>query len=42
MATLSEHDKAILNCVFNPNLPLDEVVSQPIKELKGIDGKIVN
>lgn len=24
MATLSEHDKAVLTCVFNPNLPIEE------------------
>lgn len=24
MPQLSEHDRAVLNCVFNPNLPLDQ------------------
>lgn len=32
---LSEHDKAILNCVFNPNLPLEEAIVHPQEELKG-------
>ncbi|KAJ8923319.1 hypothetical protein NQ315_001877 [Exocentrus adspersus] len=26
-AELSKHDSAILNCVFNPNLPLEEAVA---------------
>nr|CAI5870270.1 unnamed protein product [Callosobruchus analis] len=33
---LSAHDKAILNCVFNPNLPLEEVAELPKEELKDI------
>ncbi|KAJ8949332.1 hypothetical protein NQ314_008252, partial [Rhamnusium bicolor] len=35
MSQLSEHDKAILNCVFNPNLPLEEATLQPPEELQG-------
>lgn len=35
MTALSTHDKAVLNCIFNPNLPLDQVydeeLSAPIK-----------
>ncbi|KAJ8983950.1 hypothetical protein NQ317_008652 [Molorchus minor] len=35
MAQLSYHDRAILNCIFNPNLPLEEAsVLQPTEELK--------
>ncbi|KAF2893708.1 hypothetical protein ILUMI_12465 [Ignelater luminosus] len=38
MAQLSVHDKAVLNCIFNPNLPLDQVydeeLSAPIKDIE--------
>ncbi|GJQ81758.1 hypothetical protein Trydic_g305 [Trypoxylus dichotomus] len=38
MADLSVHDKAILNCIFNPNLPLedcyDENLSEEIKDVE--------
>lgn len=34
-AELSEHDKAVLNCVFNPNLPLEEATIQVQEELQG-------
>ncbi|KAJ8959038.1 hypothetical protein NQ318_022293 [Aromia moschata] len=33
MSALSEHDKAVLNCVFNPHLPLEEAILQPQEEL---------
>ncbi|KAK9739318.1 Tetratricopeptide repeat [Popillia japonica] len=40
MAELSTHDKAILNCIFNPNLPLtdcyEEELNEEIKDI-GID-----
>lgn len=32
---LNSHDKAILNCVFNPHLPLEEAISGIEEELKG-------
>ncbi|XP_018561186.1 tetratricopeptide repeat protein 36 homolog [Anoplophora glabripennis] len=31
---LSEHDTAVLNCVFNPNLPLEEATMLPQEELQ--------
>ncbi|RZC33296.1 tetratricopeptide repeat protein 36 -like [Asbolus verrucosus] len=34
MAELSEHDKAILNCVFNPNLPLSETTIEEPESLE--------
>lgn len=38
MAELSQHDKAILNCVFNPNLPLlDESGESEIIEGKRVE-----
>lgn len=35
-AQLSTRDRAILNCVFNPNLPLEEATIQITEELKGM------
>lgn len=32
---LGARDKAILNCVFNPHLPLEEAINDVIEELKG-------
>ncbi|KAI4457140.1 hypothetical protein MML48_8g00008434 [Holotrichia oblita] len=38
MAQLSTHDKAILNCIFNPNLPLTDCYEEELsEEIKGID-----
>lgn len=38
MATnLTEHDKAVLNCVFNPHLPLEDAYDEALEEeLKGM------
>lgn len=30
MAQLTPHDKAILNCVFNPSLPLNEAYEEEL------------
>ena len=30
MSQLSSHDKAVLNCLFNPNLPLDQAYSEEL------------
>lgn len=38
MAQLSTHDKAILNCIFNPNLPLTDCYEEELSE--EIKGKI--
>lgn len=36
MLSLSDHDKAVLNCVFNPHLPLEQAYEEEdIPELKG-------
>lgn len=35
MAQLTARDKAILNCVFNPSLPLDEAYEEEL------DGSII-
>lgn len=35
MVSLSEHDRAVLNCVFNPNLPLDDAYDEELPNLKG-------
>ncbi|KAF5292717.1 hypothetical protein FQR65_LT11185 [Abscondita terminalis] len=32
MSQLSTHDKAVLNCIFNPNLPLDEVYKEELSD----------
>lgn len=32
---LSSRDKAILTCVFNPHLPLEEVITNVKEELRG-------
>lgn len=32
---LGERDKTILNCVFNPNLPLEEAIVQNPEEIQG-------
>lgn len=32
---LSSRDKAILNCVFNPHLPLEDAIKDIKEELKG-------
>lgn len=32
---LSERDKTILNCVFNPHLPLEEAIEENSQELQG-------
>lgn len=40
MAELSTHDKAILNCIFNPNLPLTDCYEEELNE--EIKGKIDN
>lgn len=34
-AELSARDKAVLNCVFNPHLPLEEAINDVEEELKG-------
>lgn len=36
MMSLSDHDKAVLKCVFNPNLPLDDAYDEELPNLKGI------
>lgn len=35
MSKLSDHDKAVLSCVFNPNLPLEEVINEQRENLEG-------
>lgn len=35
VAELGARDKAILNCIFNPHLPLEEAISDVIDDLKG-------
>ncbi|XP_031354339.1 tetratricopeptide repeat protein 36 homolog [Photinus pyralis] len=32
MSQLSSHDKAVLNCLFNPNLPLDQAYNEDLNE----------
>lgn len=32
MSDLSAHDKAILNCIFNPNLPLADCYQEELTE----------
>lgn len=36
MTSLSAHDKAVLNCIFNPSLPLEEAYKEELSvELVG-------
>lgn len=35
MARLSEHDRAVLNCVFNPHLPLEEAYDEVSEDVQG-------
>ncbi|KAK5641417.1 hypothetical protein RI129_009964 [Pyrocoelia pectoralis] len=32
MSQLSSHDKAVLNCLFNPNLPLDQAYNEELSD----------
>ncbi|XP_019880872.1 tetratricopeptide repeat protein 36 homolog [Aethina tumida] len=34
MSKLSDHDKAVLSCVFNPNLPLEEAINEQRENLE--------
>ncbi|KAF5287505.1 hypothetical protein FQA39_LY04133 [Lamprigera yunnana] len=38
MSQLSHHDKAVLNCIFNPNLPVDEAYNEELgDDVKDVD-----
>lgn len=39
MAQLTEHDKAVLNCVFNPHLPLEDAYDEISEE--ELQGKVL-
>lgn len=42
MAQLSIHDRAVLNCVFNPNLPLTEAYAEELdSKITGKDIDII-
>ncbi|KAK4873868.1 hypothetical protein RN001_013228 [Aquatica leii] len=38
MSQLSDHDKAVINCIFNPSLPLDQIYDEELSDdIKDVD-----